>query len=108
MFIKSLYRTDRGLAEEGPFWIIDDFDAAFVDPDAGRVLAFVSYDPNAAQKFCAMVVVPLWRALWLLRRREAVVASLLSFPRLTLEMLRVPNVTIEVARARAEFGLGSQ
>jgi hypothetical protein len=90
--IKRLFRA-RFSNDDGspvPFvWIADPFAgrAACVNPASGRMIAYVSHDGHG--KYEALIVVTFWRALKLIRDNKAWLASLLSFPRVTLELVRL-------------------
>lgn len=82
-------------------WIGDRGQSTFVNPDSGRLHAYVWDDGD--RKYFPRVVVSPWRAVDLVRRGASLV-SLLSFPRCTVELGRVRSMTD--AQDMAEYALG--
>ena len=110
MFFGRLKRqfTARRRAEDGrpisAIWVTDREQATRINPDSGRVHAYVSHDGQGL--FYPTVIVSPWRALKLLRCHAAVVVSLLSFPRCTVELRSLGCDTLGLAEQQAEYGLG--
>ena len=87
--IKRLFRArhSNDYGSPVPFtWIADPFGqtAVLVSPASGRVLAYVDHDGFG--KYEVLVVVSPWRALRLVRKHLGSLVSLLSFPRVTVEL----------------------
>lgn len=105
--IKRLFRSrlssDDGISIS-MIWVVGDEEATLIDPDSGRVHAYVWHDGYG--KFYPTVIVSPWRAFRLLCRHDGFVVSLLSLPRVTVEMVRVKAASIGMAQQDAEYGLG--
>lgn len=108
MFFKRLKRQFRTPFRTRPgFWVGDGEEATLVDPYSGRMHAYVHHDGYG--KYYSRVVVSPWRALYLTRHEAAgMLVSLLSFPRCTVELVRLKTGSIEHAKEYAEYGLGYQ
>jgi hypothetical protein len=70
-----------------PIWIADDWQATLIDLDSGRVLAYVSDD--GCGKYYPTLFVSPWRAYQIMKAQPCYVSSLLSFPRIALDLLRL-------------------
>jgi hypothetical protein len=104
--LKRKFRVRRRTNDGDPipvFWVGDDEEATLVNLDSGRMHAYVRHD--GCGKYYPTVIVSPWRALYLIRLERAVLVSLLSFPRCTIEMFRL-KTDMREAREIAEFGLG--
>ena len=107
--LKGLFRSRFRTEEGDPIvacWVGDDEEATLVNPDSGRMYAYVHHDGYG--KCYATVVVSPWRALHLIRNHPAFLTSLLSFPRCTVDLFRLKTTSIEYAKEYAEYVLGYQ
>jgi hypothetical protein len=105
--LKGQFRARRSANNGDPIsvvWVGDDEVATLVNPDSGRMYAYVVHDGHG--KCHVTVVVSPWRALHLIRHTPAMLVSLLSFPRCTVELFRLKTTEIESAKDYAEYGLG--
>ena len=101
---RARFRTEDG--DPIPVvWVGDDEQATLVNPDSGRMYAYVHHDGYG--KYYPTIIVSPWRALQLMWHAPFPVflVSLLSFPRCTVELFRL-KTDIEDAKAYAEHGLG--
>jgi hypothetical protein len=104
---RSLFQNRRSKEDFEPvrmFWVAEQEEAALICPESGRVYAYVYHDGYG--KWYPTVIVPLWRAIRLLRDYQGHVTSLLAFPRLTIELVRVKSDVIWYAQYKAEWALG--
>jgi hypothetical protein len=85
-------------------WIGDDEEVALIDRDSGRVLAHVWHDGYG--KYYPTVYALPWQALRVLRQAGGYVVSVLPFPRLTVELLRLKAASIGPAQAYVDELLG--
>ncbi|MHB8271889.1 hypothetical protein [Bradyrhizobium sp.] len=103
--LKKQFRSrfkQRGQGLIPAIWVGDDEDVALIDPDSGRVHAYIWH--NGYGTYCPTIIVPPWRALHLIRHEAAALISLLSFPRCTVELPRLETDMTD-ARDYAEYGL---
>jgi hypothetical protein len=96
------YSTEDG-SPLPKFWVGNEDQAALIDPDSGRLHAYIWHD--GCGKYHPTVIVSAWRAAHLVRREAAMLESLLSFPLCTVELYRVKADTISVAQKVAESSL---
>jgi len=98
---KRLFRATH-VADDGkpiPFeWVADPSTecATLINPASGRMLAYVSHDGHG--KYHRRVVVSPWRAVGLIRSHAGYLASLLSFPGMTVELLGLKVDTLQEAQ----------
>jgi hypothetical protein len=106
-FLKRQFRTRRRHDDGSPLptvWVGDGQTATLINPDSGRVHAYVWHD--GCGKYYPTVIVSPWRALHLVRREMAALVSLLSFPRCTVELYRLRASDMVAAQEYAEHELG--
>jgi hypothetical protein len=106
-FLRRKFTTRRKAEDRSPvpmFWVGDDEEATLINPDSGRVHAYIWHD--GCRKYHPTVIVSPWRAFHLVRHGSASVASLLSLPRCTVELYRLRADSIAEAKELAEHGLG--
>jgi hypothetical protein len=106
--LKGLLTPHYSSEDDSPvlrFWVGNGDEAALIDPDSGRLYAYIWHD--GLGKYHPTVIVSAWRAVHLVRHEAAVLESLLSFPRCTVELYRVKADTILVAQKLAESVLQS-
>ena len=105
--LKRLFGTRRSDEDGSPLpisWVGDREQATLVNPDSGRVYAYVWHDGYG--KYRPTVIVSPWRAFHLVRREAASLVSLLAFPRCTIELYRLRTKTIVDAQQAVEYALG--
>jgi hypothetical protein len=103
-FITTYFRAGRSTDDHRPIWriwVTDGEEATYINPLSGRVHAYVWHDGYG--KLYPTIILPFWRALPLIWRREGVVASLLPFPRVAMEFRRVKSRHIEAAQEYVEY-----
>jgi hypothetical protein len=103
---KRLFRTRRngdGGPIVGAFWVAAKEQAALIDPESGRVFAYVEHDGYG--KYHPTVLVSPWRAFQLVTREASQLVSLRAFPRLTVELCRLKTETIAEAQLEVEHYL---
>jgi hypothetical protein len=108
---KQLFGSRRRAEDGSPIplsWIADPFtqQAILIDRDSGRVLSYVEHDGYG--KCEATVIVSPWRALRLLRRHPGFLVSLLTFPRVAVELLRLRTDSVASAQRYVEAVLELQ
>jgi hypothetical protein len=83
--------TAKGTADDGRpvrrYWITGTDDAALIDAEAGRLFAYIHHDGYG--KYQPSLTLSATRAARLMRREFAMLASLRSFPRVTVELVRI-------------------
>jgi hypothetical protein len=105
-FAKKYFRPFRFSADHRPvwrFWVWNGDQAALINPASGRVHAYIWHD--GCRKYYPTIILPVWRALPLILRREGWVISLLPFPRIGLDFFRVKAGSIAVAKQFVEYVL---
>jgi hypothetical protein len=102
--LKRLFTAQRRFGNDGPtpmIWTGDKSQSTFVNPESGKVHAYVWHDGD--RKYLPRVFVSPWHAFDLIRRGAELV-SLLSLPRCTLEVGRTRSMID--AQELAEYALG--
>jgi hypothetical protein len=104
--LKELFTPQYSTEDDSPllkFWVGNGDQAALIDPDSGRLHAYIWHD--GCGKYHPTVIVSASRAVHLFRHEAARLESLLSFPRCAVELFRVKADTILVAQEVAEASL---
>ena len=105
-FATKYFSAGLSAADNSPiwrFWVSDGDQAALINPDSGRVHAYVWHDGYG--KYYPTIILPVWRALPLILKQESYVTSLLPFPRLGLEFFRIKSDSIALAQEFVEYVL---
>jgi hypothetical protein len=82
------------------FWVSDGEQATLINPASGRVHAYVLHDGYG--KYYPTIILPLWRALPLILKQRGWITSILPFPRLGLDFVRVKSDSIAEAQEFVE------
>jgi hypothetical protein len=85
------------------FWVSSGNQAAFINPVSGRVHAYVWHDGYG--KYYPTIILPMWKAVPLLCKRHGWIVSLLPFPRVALDFVRLKSDSIVPAQKFAEYVL---
>lgn len=105
-FVTKYFRAMCFADDHSPiwrFWVSDGEQATLINPASGRVHAYVWHD--GCGKYYPTVILPLWRALPLIWSREGWLISLLPFPRIALDFLRLQSTSIALAQQFVEYVL---
>lgn len=97
-FIRLL-TPDIGDKTDGGYWIVDEGEAAFIDTDSGRLLAFVH---DAFGKFYPSLYLSPFQAFRVSKLRPAVFYWLASFPRVRVDLLRLKANSMREAQNAIE------
>ena len=76
-FITCYFQARRFSGDHSPiwsFWVTDGDEATLINPVSGRVHAYVWH--NGCGKYHPTIILPLWRVLPLIWKREGVMVSL--------------------------------
>lgn len=107
-FITQYFEAARSADDHRPiwrFWVSDGEEATLINPVSGRVHAYVWHDGYG--KYYPTIILPLWRAVPLICKRDGEVVSLLSFPRVAMQFYRLRSRSIAAAQEYVEYMLSA-
>ena len=99
-FLAGLFAPYDYDTDTPPIWIADEWQAALIDTDSGRVLAHLWDDQHG--KYRPTLFASPWRAVRLLKTQPCYVSSLCAFPRVTLQFLRLKVASLAEAQRAVE------